>query len=32
MRSLWWLAGQFVIVAVGGAAIIAVVLAVWYAL
>ena len=32
MRSLGWLAGQFVIVAVGGAVIIAVVLSVWYAL
>jgi hypothetical protein len=32
MRSLWWLAGQFVIVAVGGALIIAAVVAAWYAL
>jgi hypothetical protein len=32
MRSLWWLAGQFVLVAVGGALIIAAVIAVWYAL
>jgi hypothetical protein len=32
MHSLWWLAGQFVIVAIGGAALIAVVIALWYAL
>jgi hypothetical protein len=32
MRSLWWLAGQFLLVAVGGALIIAAVVATWYAL
>ena len=32
MRSLWWLAGQFIIVAAGGAAVIAVVIAICYAL
>jgi len=32
MRTLWWLAGQFAIVAVGGALIIAAVVAVWYVL
>ena len=32
MHSLWWLAGQFVIVAVAGAAMIIAVLVVWYGL
>ena len=31
-HSLWWLFGQFCIVALGGAAIIAAVIAVWYGL
>jgi hypothetical protein len=32
MHSLWWLAGQFVIVVVGGTALIAIVVVIWYAL